>query len=278
MSAGEDEDGIYSKLMLKTIISANLYSHKRMICCLSDPKLGSSTDLISQLPKRTESQAATAPSSPSDMKIAWRYKNMPDVDTKSCGKYQYDFGSFIDENEITDHNLYRDDIFVVSSIEDILDDDKDISRIDWHKVSLIIIERISINNVDEDRLCKNFYRLKSITRSHPGVACVVTINPSEMTTKAKSRMMNMSDGVFFMESFPQKSLTYPDSDGLFNMHKLPKVLSINYATKLDTLDYGFQMRKNSRFLVLDKLCLPPEAEDRPSRSTAVTPCQSSIDF
>ena len=275
---GEDEDGIYSKLMLKAIMADNLYNGVQIISCLSSEwKIDSGKDLIEKLPKRvTVSKVPNEPQG-DGMKIAWRYNHLPaETDLTKSLRIQFDFGSFINGDEIEEHNLHEKQIKMNINVKDILDHEADL---DSSKKCLLVIERISNELVfgGRDSLEETFFGLKSLTRRHPCLSCLVTLNSQEMTSRSRSRLINMADGVFALDSFQMKSKTYPDFQGLFRIHKLPKVLSLNYPQRLETLDYGFQMRNNQRFLVIQKLSLPPEAEDRPSRSNAPTPsCHSSL--
>jgi len=92
----------------------------------------------------------------------------------------------------------------------------------------------------------------------------------------------MADAVFELDAFEgdPRSKMYPDFEGLFLLHKLPRVNSLNVAKRIETLDIGFQLKKNSRYFEVDKLFLPPEDEEAPSRANAPS-CSSSssnIDF
>lgn len=75
-----------------------------------------------------------------------------------------------------------------------------------------------------------------------------------------------------MDAFEGTSDAYPQFDGLFRVHKLAKVNSMSIAKQVETLDLGYQMKKNNRFIEIDKLSLPPDLSDTVSRST----CSSSV--
>ena len=121
------------------------------------------------------------------------------------------------------------------------------------------------------------FRLKSLTRKLTTSVVLMTWNPQLVDRKVRREVHNMADAVFQLEAFARASAAYPDFDGLFKVHKLPKLNAQSVGKTIQTLDLGFQMKKHNRFIEIDKLCLPPDLSETVSRSTCA-PNSKSLHF
>lgn len=145
---------------------------------------------------------------------------------------------------------------------------------DSQSVTRILIEGLGspLSPITIDCLTQFLYKLKSLVRKIPNVLCLITFSAQltlqSNTPQVRSRVHNIVDGVIQLIGFDERTVTpYTEYEGLFNIIKLPKLNTFNNYSTLETLDLGFQLKNKTRFLTVDKLCLPPDLSDDVSRTT-----------
>jgi hypothetical protein len=278
----EDEHAVYSKLFLKAVLSSGVYSRERIIYATSASIPASK--LLQELPAQIRIKVDNGPSyavgGDNPMKIAFRYSDVPLQDrTLAKDEEQVDYGTTITEQEVERLKL-RTDLIETVALVGLLDKLKNLPSqvvVDCTKTRIVIenFEELLVSTSDID-LPIILYELKSISRNLNCVV-IISINYRALNARTRSRLQNMSDCVFQFDAFEENNKTYPDYEGVLNVQKLPKVNTLNYVKKVDTLDLGFQMKRNNRYLVVDKLCLPPELGDTPSRTSCNT-TNKKLDF
>lgn len=217
---------------------------------------------------------ASAPSS--GLKIAWRYQNMPSQENSGHNSEQFDFGLPLSQEEIDrkqlDTNLVR-----VVKLDEVL------SKVASPELSKSTC-RVVVKNLTSPSLSINEHhlqtfvaRLKSTLRNKSNCAAFLTIDPRTISSCTRHRLHNLADCVMQLKAFGASNTSYPDYDGTLVLHKLAKINSLSNAKKLETSDLGFMTKRNNRHLVFDKLCLPPELGDAPSRTTCST-TNKALDF
>lgn len=216
-----------------------------------------------------------------NMKIAFRYSDLPSQERNlSKDEEQVDFGTTITEQEI-ERNHLRADLIEPIQLKNLLNRLKQLTT--KEPVSglktMVIVEDISklLLTSTEDDITSLIFSLKSYSRTVPNCVVVISVNHRVLNSSTRNRLRNISDGVLQFDVFEEATKTYPDFEGVLNVHKLPKINTLNYAKKIETLDLGFQMKRNNRYLVVDKLCLPPELGDTPSRTSCNT-TNKKLDF
>lgn len=247
-------DAVYSSLIIRAFISSCLFAGRRVYTC--GPALTSDS-----LPVRVQIES---PAIESSAQIAWRYNSIDPVENSltNC-KHSFDFAikisdQILRENRIPPDNLQSKSISeIVTRIADFSDCIIAVSGMDRLETSL--------------SKCQVVYLLKSLTRRFPTSIVLVTWSPHHVDRVVRRQVHDVVDAVFQMDSFATPSIAYPNFEGLFKVHKLPKVNTMNVMKKIETLDLGFQTKRNNRFIEIDKLSLPPDLSETVSRST----CSSS---
>lgn len=270
----EDKHCVYSSMITKCFISDAIdYNHKILI---SSPNITSiKSRFLKELP--TRSQLKKESNRFDEMKIAFRYQSLPVLDNNSNAE-QFDFGSHVSEQTLNDANIeFSDHNSCLNYIKSLPINDKNVTR--------IVIEGLGspLSPLQIESLPKFVFDLKSLVRKLPNVLCLITfcsqiINESNYSY-VRNRIHNIVDCVIQLVSFNELTQTpYTEYNGLFNIIKLPKLNSLNYYSTPETLDLGFQLKNNSRFLVIDKLCLPPDLAENVSRTTGCAQHNKSLDF
>lgn len=129
-------------------------------------------------------------------------------------------------------------------------------------------------------ICQFVFALKSLSRKL-GLISIVIDSCHELancdpqpSTSIVFRLRSVMDSVVSIAAFndEQKAATqYKEFDGLVTIRKLPKINSLNYHWNLpETMDLGFQLKRHGRFLIIDKLSLPPDLSETVARSSAPT--------
>jgi elongator complex protein 4 len=232
--------------------------------------------VLKELPNRTLIKKES--NSGDDMKIAFRYQSLPVLSANNTTAEQFDFGSHISEQTLNSANIqFCAHNSCLNYIKSLPTNEKTVTR--------VIIEGLGspLSPIDIESLPKFVFELKSLIRKLPNVLCLITfsaqiINSSNFSY-VRSRIHNTVDCVIQLIAFDELTQTpYTEYKGLLNVIKLPKLNSFNYYSIPETLDFGFQLKNNSRFFVVDKLCLPPDLSETVSRTTGCATNQKILDF
>ncbi|KAK2156848.1 hypothetical protein LSH36_204g10039 [Paralvinella palmiformis] len=293
----EDKYGSYSKMMLKYFLAEGVMNKHELFLTSSDldPQ-----DLLNELPaplldepvlKTGQSTELT-----DDMKIAWRYKNLPQVQSVVSGVkfgHYYDLTKTMDPImlETTNKTLLplTDDICnkcgklmkgacveVLNSIQQTIEkgdfrtgtpqQHRNILRIGIHSFgSPQWGDDIKTDTIPS--MCRFLYVLRALMRTTYAV-CMITF-PAHIfqDTSLPRYLQHLSDLAIRLESFTGSSLeknpAFQEYHGLFHLLKLPRLNSLSCHMP-DTMDLAFKLRKK-RFMI-EKLHLPPELSETVART------------
>lgn len=206
------------------------------------------------------------------MKIAWRYSNLPDLDempNQNRNDFQFELKKKVDDELIKEKQMNEN--LTICSHDELFDQLR--SSID-DKAQLVIIRNYaSIHRTfDDKQFCTFLFKLKSLSRSN-NLCFVLSVNSNYLSASTRQLSINIADCSFKIDRITENSAYKDDYLGLIKINKLPKINCLNYQTNTETLEIGIQLRK-SKYLNVDKLFLPPELSDAPSRACTST----KIDF
>lgn len=207
---------------------------------------------------------------PMEMKIAWRYQSMPTVSSGDNNSADpFDYGNHISEETLVCATI---DFADFDTCYEVLQRNSSPST-----VTRLILYNLGspMSNLKLSSIPKFIYDLKSICRKLPNVSCLITMPMhlilSSPVAHIRNRIHTIVDCVIQLIAFTENSKTpYTEYSGLFNILKLPTINSLNYYFVPETFDIGYQLKRNDRFFIVDKLCLPPDLGETPSRTTCST--------
>ena len=222
------------------------------------------------LPQRTKSKQADQ--TDQSMKIAWRYTNLPDLDEVSNANKsdcQFELKKKVDDQLIKEKQMTEN--LKICTHDELLDQ----LSTKESSLPLVVIKNYATvqSEFDEQQFCTLLLRLKSLSRSS-NLCFILSVNSNYLSPLTRQLATNLVDCCLQVDRLTENSVYREDYLGLIKIHKLPKLNCLNYQTTTETLEIGIQLKKN-RFLNVDKLFLPPELSDAPSR----TACSAAkIDF
>lgn len=300
----EDNYGCYAKTLVKCFLAEGVTSGHTIFLATADvdPEdiwknlpcpLG---ELIEKSPSKDEVQSASGDNS---MKIAWRYQNVPQVQsgqaTAKFGHF-YDFTKIIDHDRInkaskyqfkarnswmkeSDVSLSEDRSFFNPMYRNLFNCIKEIIEEKGHctasqELQAQTILRIAIQSMDsplwgardsltsDHSLTMFLYYLRGLLRSSYAV-CFITV-PSYLIedTAAIGRIERLSDTVIRLESFlGSDKETNPIYKDYHGLFHLVRLPRLNSLTchMPDTLDLAFKLRRKK--FVIEKLHLPPDISE-----------------
>lgn len=212
------------------------------------------------------------------MKIAWRYSNLSgsdEVSSSNKNEFSFDLKNKLDES--SRYRLTRSQSLKICTHNELFNElkSKIKTKTKTNKQLVVIRNYATIDGeFDEKKFCTFLFKLKSLSRAK-NQCFILTINSNYLSPLIRELSINIVDCSFQIERLSENSV-YKDYLGLIKINKLPKINSLNYQTTTETLEIGIQLKK-SRILNVEKLFLPPELSDAPSRVTAA--CSSTkIDF
>ncbi|XP_053201329.1 elongator complex protein 4-like [Panonychus citri] len=270
----EDEFSIYTNLLLKSVSSYVLHGNINLTY-FSDNISADVTSFLQKLPARSKADYNSL-AGPKDMQIAFRYNHMPSLEMETG--IITDFGRTMDERLINSL-LFVNDVSVHPINEVFNTLEKLISRSEEHlkciKVKcsgssssqhLIIIDHLSAtsSNLTEDNICPFIYQLKSFARKLNKCAIIVTTQSGWLPIVTIKRLRNICDSAIQLEAFDtmKPSVYSDDYKGALHVHKVARISS---AKESLVANLGFQLKKNNRYFIVEKLFLPPDIGDTPSR-------------
>ncbi|CAG2103114.1 unnamed protein product [Medioppia subpectinata] len=276
-----EEDNLcqFTPLFAKCFVSQSIEcKHKTIICSQTISSIRSR--FLRELPVRSTQQSKQIDDNCDDLKIAWRYRGQTSGANRTDGK-DFDFNSHISEETLTSADI------VFCTHDMCLEVIRALNQNDNKTVVRVLIDGLgsALSPISVDSLPKYVYELKSLIRKVPNIVCLATFSPQLVLLSkysyARSRVHNVVDCVIQLIGFDEWTQTpYTEYNGLFNVLKLPKLNSFNYYNTPETLDLGFQLKNHNRFLVVDKLSLPPDLSETVSRTTGCSTAHNNtqLDF
>ncbi|CAG0880483.1 unnamed protein product [Darwinula stevensoni] len=229
---------------------------------------------------------------PGDMKIAWRYGDLPAVQT-SIGVNRFDLTKKMDANLLNSCNLtYWNGsaehgigngsqinpqyVSLLKNIQEVLSskDGKVYKATNLHRIALSELGSPLFGeegvrwkpDTNVNSLLIFLHSLKSLLRLSSAVAFVTL--PSELLQNKGlvKRCEGIADFVLRLESFvgseKETNPVFKDFHGLFHIVKLPVLNSLTHFIP-DTLDLAFKLRRKK--FSIERLHLPPELSDTAAR-------------
>lgn len=211
-------------------------------------------------------------SSSAKIKIAWRYTSRDTVfPDKSSESYQIDFRLGLNAlnkdniGEIAVINAEHEDAFTFKSFFEKLDTTVERLRKPHNYVNIIIKDLLHPFSplVDKPKeLMRLFLLLRCFSRrmDRGAILVVYDVDMFSEHEKLKNKLYNLADSVvsfFSYQNGQNVASGYPDSDGMLEYIKVPKIKSFGLHFQREVSDWGYRITKNYRFLVIDELSLPP---------------------
>jgi len=258
----EDKFGIYALTLLKYFLMEGCVHRHDMFAASAEI---STEELVRQIPRTISTAALDVNAPQGDLKIAWRYKDVPQV-VSSPG---IDAKTSIDEEDISKASIRHwkpssADVFsdLVSSLYKLIEekglfaDEKSVRP----KGTLL---RVIVHGLGsafwkqpQSELPSLFYRLRVLAH-HSHTAIVVTV-PKYLIIEPSylRRCQHLSDYVIELESLNEDTNPlFSEFNGLVNFVKFPVINSLAASVPLVT-DWAFKVRRKK--FIIEKLHLPPE--------------------
>ncbi|ELU10947.1 hypothetical protein CAPTEDRAFT_172856 [Capitella teleta] len=307
----EDEFASYSQLLLKYFIAEGVICGHHVHISSADK---TPEQILQELPDPIVNDPGTSkkPTGSDDMTIAWRYRNLPEVQSVPSGStigHYYDISRTMDSSFITAgktsfcdisqcdasskspfmnphyskllesiHTCIKDHSFGVTTTQT----ERNILRIGLHSLgSPQWNEEGWLNEPNDPSLFRFLYCLRSLLRNS-FAACLLTI-PTHLYEDSGfvGRIRNLCDSVIQLKAFEgsdkEKNPAFKEYRGLVNCVKLPHLNSLMPLVP-DTMDLAFKLRRKK--FTIEKLHLPPELSETASRSQEdpVLTRKSKLDF
>ncbi|GAB0090174.1 Putative elongator complex protein 4 [Sergentomyia squamirostris] len=268
----EDKYTSYAKVLSRYFLSEGVYRNHSIFLATKED---SPEDFIRKLPGAVEeSVEKSSVKCDEEMRIAWRYNDLPKVSLEQGSKkdYHFDLSKVISEEDtkscdITTWNMDGD----FSSLQDALTEkmaQKCFKLTDDENEQKKLL-RICINSLGSplwwcpdnfhEKLLTFLTLLKSITRNSCAV-CLLTI-PSHLFHCLKAdllvRVRNLVDYVVEIESFSgaETNVMYKEYHGLLHIHRIAAFGTLA-PSRPETFDLAFKLRRKK--FVVEKLHLPPD--------------------
>lgn len=279
-------------MFIKALIAQSVSKDMRIIMADFGPQGPAYRDslqtLSSNLPvviqDKRSSQNDFEPSDGGDMKmsIAWRYSKFKS-NQQNAYEHAADFGMPM-EPAAKEQSARLISHIDLSSCDQTMTGfwnsiSESISRICNKDYVTIVVFRgltppspIHADNLNSNDINRLLLCIKSLTRKAPNLISLLIVD-SELDCNPSKHFdhSNVSDMVLEFNAFSQEetsSTQYKEFDGLVQLHKRAKINSFNYHYTPQTLDLGFKLIRQGKYLAVDKLSLPPDLGDAPSRSAA----------
>ena len=197
-----------------------------------------------------------------DMKIAFRYQSLPNLEDDSLIKMN--FKHLMSDKEIQDNKLTIDRLHLCN-FDNLL---SKLKTYESKEAGIIIVHHISSvhSPYPLSKLPSLLYSLKSFSRKLKNTSIVVTCQTSALDGDKLKLARNSCDNVLELICFDKLSgSAYADYDGTIYVHKLMNCLSALKCGAYHTSDIGFQFKLNRHFIV-KKLSLPPDIGETTSRT------------
>lgn len=293
----EDRYGSYSKTMLKYFLAEGVMNKHELFLCSSDMKPQA---ILNELPgplvDDPVTQIGQITERSDDMKIAWRYQNLPQVQSSASG---VKFGHYYDLTKNMEPSLLQNTnktllqpgsntrnksgrlmkhqyAEVLCSIHQTITNgnfgtgtphqQRNILRIALHSLGSPQWG-YNMKTADIPSLCRFMYALRALMRTAYAV-CMVTV-PAHIfqDTSLPKYLRHLSDLALCLESFAgsklEKNPAFKEYHGLFHLLKLPRLNSLSCHMP-DTMDLAFKLRKKK--FMIEKLHLPPELSETVART------------
>jgi len=265
-----EEDGLcaFAPLFAKCFVSQSIEcKHKTIICSQTISSIRSR--FLRELPVLSTQPSKLRAIGSDDLKIAWRYKGQAVGDNPySTSAQHFDLSSHISAETLNSADI------VFCTHNTCLDAIRSLGSNGGQTVIRIFIDGLgsALSPISVESLPKFVYDLKSLVRKVANSVCLTTFSAQLVLLSrnacVRSRVHNVVDCVIQLIGFDECTQTpYTEYNGLLNVLKLPKLNSFNYYMTPETLDYGFQLKNHNRFLIVDKLSLPPDLSETVSRTT-----------
>lgn len=276
----EDEHAVFSHLFIRYFLAEGVVcSHGLYVASLDDDPKKTVADLPSPVTADVENSNI---SDNSDLKIAWRYKSVPRVESSPSPVINTAFGHNFDLTKpLSKEALINTEVqywplnegFITNVYSDLLKHLQGRIRNNGHSTETTSIRksvlRVAVNrlgtplwpNADAE-VPRFLYCLRAILR-HAYSSCIITLPTSILKEETVERCEHLSDYVISLVSLANSSNpAYSEYNGLLAISKLAAINTLASHVP-ETRDWAFKLRKK-RFII-EKLHLPPELQESQQR-------------
>ncbi|XP_060797817.1 elongator complex protein 4 [Neoarius graeffei] len=305
----EDEFNSHSRALLQYFVAEGVMSgHEHFIASAQDHP----DDLVKDLPSplQDEDPELKTVSSNLDqqdaMKIAWRYQNLPQVQTVLSSSSR--FGHYYDLSKHMEQDLLRNAKIHTFYLPEVQMGPIHLSgglgpySVLLHSIQLLIrqngfdgsnsqvktcnVLRLALHSLGSalwgDDVCVNpahshvlltfLYALRALLRSSLSVAMVTVPTHLIRNKLIRARMIRLSDTVIALQSFSDSERNnnplYKDYHGLLRVIQVPRLNCLVYEVP-DTKDLAFRLKRKQ--FTIERMHLPPDLSESVSRVSKVQP-------
>lgn len=311
----EDEFDSYSRTLLQYFLAEGVMSrHELFVASAQD----SPDDIIKDLPSplqedgpeikttSSSSSSSTTLDQQDAMKIAWRYQNLPQVQTvlssSSRFGHYYDLSKRMDQEvlgsakirtfylpeEQTAPSHHSEALgpyaALLHSVQSVIRQNGfdgsnpqvkpcNVLRLAVHSLgSALWGDDVCVSSAHSHALLSFLYALRALLRSSLSVA-VVTVPSHLITNKViRGRMIRLSDTAIALQSFSDAERNnnplYKDYHGLLRVLQIPRLNCLSCEVP-DTKDLAFRLKRKQ--FTIERMYLPPDLSDSVSRVSKVQP-------
>ncbi|KAL5286261.1 ELP4 family protein [Megaselia abdita] len=288
----EDPHVVYSKVLAKYFLAEGVVSKQSLFFGSLDDE---PEDLLKKLPKPVEEDSNTSSETSPDMRIAWRYNDLPQVNSEQGGqKIGHHFNIL---EQMSSEDLKESDISTWSKgsfselIKKLAQKVKTVKEDSVLRICLTSLGSplwYSENLEFSKDILKFLTILRAILRTYNTIA-FVTIPMGlleKIDEKLVPRIRNLADYSIQLDSFAgtdrETVPAFKEYNGILNIRKLSALNTLT-AFNPETTDLAFKLRRKK--FVIEKFHLPPELQDAENPQDDIVPSLScggsgkkSLDF
>lgn len=273
----ENVDQIYGTMLAKAFISTGIQYNERIII-FSPTIRNKQSRFLNELP--IVSQASSSSSAPNDsesMNIAFRYSQLPSRfvdDNRTATATKLDYGQHVSKTIVEDARI---EFHNHSQMLQVLEAEAGQSQASSTPVTRVYIDQLgsSLSLILDCNLPTVVYRIKTLLRRLTRSVCLMTLAPeltaSNLSPHIVLRIHNQADSLVKIVGFLQSDSSNPystDYVGLLHLSRLARLNSFApYNCSLDSTEFGLKLLNGKRFLVVEKLALPPDLSENVNRFT-----------
>ncbi|XP_066503267.1 elongator complex protein 4 [Hoplias malabaricus] len=297
----EDEGECYSRVLMKCYLAEGVVCGHQLYLASAQER---PDDIIQDLPCPVSEEVSDSPvgsDSPDEMRIAWRYQNLPKVSSELSSLSQFGhnfdvsrkmasqtlqdarFHTFYlpEETQTQTHNRcvgpYEG---LLKSIQEVIQGEGFDGSVSQGKVRNVL--RLGLHSLGStlwgDDICVSespahshaltsfLYSLRALLRSSLSVAVVTVPAHLIQSRELRGRVEKVCDAVVALESFNSSETNpmYKDYHGLIHIRQVPCLNGLVCEVP-DNKDLAFKLRRKQ--FSIEKLYLPPDLSETVSRVT-----------
>lgn len=300
----EDTYNTFSNLLLRYFVAEGVLCKHGLVLLTADEN---ADNIIKRLPapldqdtsQQEQNQKENQGKESDELKIAWRYKNVPSVQESSIKALQfghyYDLTKIMGEESLsamdmkclyvnsyqkkdksdisTNNKIHPAYKKIVKDLQEIITQGNYSTSSTQHNRNILRVAIQSLGsplwptNEDTTSLTWLLVALRAVLRSALAV-CVVTVPPNYFDDPVLMRRMEQcADNAVYLESFAgsekEKNPVFKDYDGLLHIKKKGRINCIA-GQEIDISDWAFKLKRKK--FAIEKLHLPPDLSETANRA------------